>query len=226
MASPFNSVPNGVSTSAQSPDRMAALMALQQLFGASGGGSAGAGPSGGGPGPLPPSAQGPVPGMPGGPGGPQGLPPDLMAAMSGGGASGPGGPGAGPGGPPPGAPPSPPMQPGAGPYNVPAPDPMAQDPNAEAEMDLFQRVTQLIMDPSTKQMNPQMLLLFAGMGLREALEKSGKFVSKPHRSNQELQGMGIDTGMPGQTGMPNPQQLAQKAEAPSMGGMPGFPGGG
>lgn len=176
------------------PDRMAALMALQNLFGQSPGGAS--------------PATSPMGAMPqaaemGPPGGGPGLP---SAGPPGGGGGG--------------------MVPGAGPYNVSGPSttpPNPMDPNnPDGEMDLFQRVTQLIMDPSTRQVNPIMLLIFAGMGVKEALEKTGKYASKPHRANEELAAMGFDVGTAGQTGMPSPQQMARKIEGPQGGGMPGF----
>ena len=84
--------------------------------------------------------------------------------------------------------------------------------------DLFQRVSLLLMDPQTKQLNPAAVLLFAGMGLREALEKSGKYTSKPHRSNEELSQQGVPVGMPGQTGMPSPDQMVRQLRPPSVSG--------
>lgn len=80
--------------------------------------------------------------------------------------------------------------------------------------DLFQRVAALMIK------DPKWILIMAGMGLREALEKSGKYESKPHRSNQEIQAGGGDVGIPGQTGMPMPDQLVQQMGAPPIpGGM-------
>lgn len=98
--------------------------------------------------------------------------------------------------------------------NLPAP-PGTSDPNEEP--DLFQRVAQLITE------NPMWVLIFAGMGMREALEKTGKFVSKPHRSNEELASQGYNVGMAGQTGVPSQEQLARQLAPPTGGaGMPGF----
>ena len=85
------------------------------------------------------------------------------------------------------------------------------------ELDLFDRVAQLI----TK--HPQLWLpIFAGMGMSKALEKTGKFVSKPHRSNEELGSQGYGTGQPGQTGMASPDQMLRSVQPPAMGGMTGF----
>ena len=98
-------------------------------------------------------------------------------------------------------------------------EPFADGPNGEP--DLFQRVAMMILDPKTKQINPALVLIFAGMGLREALEKSGKYVSKPHRSNEELASRGMDVGTPGQTGMPSPAQLTPSMPI-SPPKMPGF----
>lgn len=92
---------------------------------------------------------------------------------------------------------------------------------AAEEPDLFQRVASLMTQ------NPMWVLLFAGMGMREALEKTGKYKSNPHRSNQENQAAGYDVGTPGQTGMPNEDQLAKQAMPPGMpqmGQQVGFPG--
>lgn len=101
-----------------------------------------------------------------------------------------------------------------------APPGMGQPPQ---EQDLFERVIKLLMDPQTKQLNVAGVLLMAGMGLREALEKSGKYgVSKPHRSNEELATSGYNVGIPGQTGQPSPEQLSRQAAPPSPPGMPGF----
>src|SRR5207248_434809 len=61
---------------------------------------------------------------------------------------------------------------------------------AGGDLDLFQRVAKMATD------NPMWVLLFAGMGLREALEKSGKYESKPHRSNAELGVAGPGGGAP------------------------------
>ncbi len=69
------------------------------------------------------------------------------------------------------------------------------------EPDIVQRLVTLMMS------HPDWVKIFAGMGLRDALEKSGKFVSKPHRSNEELQGQGYPVGNPGQTGIAQPQDV-------------------
>ena len=107
----------------------------------------------------------------------------------------------------------PPMggSPGAGgPPGSQVPGLMPGSSSESSELDLFQRVSLLLMDPQTKQLNPAAVLLFAGMGLREALEKSGKYTSKPHRSNEELSQQGVPVGMPGQTGMPSPEQMIRQ----------------
>ena len=136
----------------------------------------------------------------------------LMQLMQGGGAQGPGGPGDAmtpPGAqlpPPPGTPPG-----------------MTPDPNIGMSMqdpekpDLFQRVAYLIMEPGTKQVNPMMAMLFAGIGLARVLEKSGKQENLSHKSNEEQAAAGINTGIPGQTGLKDPSQMAK-----SLGSMPGF----
>jgi len=96
-----------------------------------------------------------------------------------------------------------------------------QDPNAgqAPELDLFQKVAALLVDPQTKQLNDALVLIFAGMGLREALEKSGKFTSKPHRSNEELAQSGYDVGIPGQTGLASPQDMVRNLRPPAVAGM-------
>lgn len=96
-----------------------------------------------------------------------------------------------------------------------------QDPNSQEapELDLFQKVASLLIDPQTKQLNHALVLLFAGMGLREALEKSGKFTSKPHRSNEELMQSGYDVGIPGQTGLASPQDMVRNTQPPGVPGM-------
>jgi len=109
--------------------------------------------------------------------------------------------------------------PGAGgPPGSQVPGQMLGGGDGQGDLDLFQRVSLLLMDPQTKQLNPAAVLLFAGMGLREALEKSGKFVSKPHRSNEELSQQGLPVGMPGQTGMPSPDQMMRSLQPPRIGG--------
>lgn len=148
----------------------------------------------------------------------------LMALM--GGQAGQGSPQGMPGQGPPGAggPPSPPpmdVSPPSGPLS----SPNAVDPNAVPpadDQDLFQRVVSLLMDPSTKQMNPEMLLLFAGIGAAHALEKTGKYKTNPHRSNAENAAAGYMPGNPGQTGLPSPDQMQQSTAAPTPPGMPGF----
>lgn len=92
----------------------------------------------------------------------------------------------------------------------------------QAELDLFQKVVRLLMDQQSGQLNPALVLVFAGMGLADALEKSGKYTSKPHRSNEELATRGYNVGMQGQTGVPSPEQLVQKVQPPSMPSMPGM----
>ena len=109
--------------------------------------------------------------------------------------------------------------PGAGgPPGSQVPGLMSGGSDGGSDLDLFQRVSLLLMDPQTKQLNPAAVLLFAGMGLREALEKSGKFVSKPHRSNDELSQQGVPVGMPGQTGMPSPDKMVRQLRPPSVPG--------
>ena len=82
------------------------------------------------------------------------------------------------------------------------------------EPDLFEKVVRLVMS------NPGLWLpMLAGMGMREALEKTGKYVSKPHRSNEELAAAGYNTGIPGQTGQPSPDQM-QRSVQPGLMPMP------
>mgnify|MGYP003394697557 CR=1 FL=1 len=76
--------------------------------------------------------------------------------------------------------------------------------SAPPEMDIFQRVVSLLLS------HPMMLPIFAGMGLRDALEKAGKFSTKPHRSNEELASQGYNVGNPGQTGMAAPGELVRQ----------------
>lgn len=171
QASPFTSVPNGISQPAQQPDpAMAAIVAQMMARGAGGGGGLGGGmgsqfdaaPQGGDM-LSPPSAQVPPP---------PGLAPGNMPGQGG-------------------------------------PEDAMQGP------DLFQKVAQYITD------KPELwILLFAGMGMREALEKTGKFRSKPHRANEQLAAQGYDTGTSGQTGIPSSDQLAQKASG--LGSMQGY----
>ena len=108
-------------------------------------------------------------------------------------------------------------------------DPLSVDPLAgvqqspgQEEMDLFQRVVLMLMNPQTQQLDPMKVLIFAGMGVSQALEKSGKFSSKPHRSNAELQASGMDDGIPGQTGLPDERQMAAQTAPPAAPGMVGF----
>ena len=82
------------------------------------------------------------------------------------------------------------------------------------DLDLFQRVAKLLTD------NPMWIMLFAGMGLKEALEKSGKYKSQPHRSNMDLASQGYDVKSAGQVGMPAPGEL-QRQTMPVM--PPGAP---
>lgn len=109
------------------------------------------------------------------------------------------------------------MPPGAGGMQSSAP----VDPALLAQMgaqqagsmpDLFQRVAMLM------QQDPQWILIMAGLGLAQALEKSGKYESKPHRSNQELAANGQPVPNQGQTGMQTPDQMIQ-------GAMPSIPQG-
>lgn len=168
QASPYTSVPNGISYPATPLDPQQAMMALASLQGMQGGGD--------------PNQQGQQPGV---------MPPG--ASMS-----------------PPGGPPLD--------SQAPSPAQGLQDAQLQEELDIFQRVVSLMMDPVTKQLHMPAVLLFAGMGAARALDKTGKFVSKPHRSNEELAQMGVPTGAPGQTGMPSPQQM----QPPTPPGMPGF----
>ena len=62
----------------------------------------------------------------------------------------------------------------------------------------------------------------AGLGFQRLLEKSGKFVEKPHRSNEELAQGGMNVGNPGQTGMPDQAEMMRQLRPPAMGGMVGF----
>jgi len=96
-------------------------------------------------------------------------------------------------------------------------------PSKSPEQDLFQRVVTLLMDPVTKQLNVVGILLMAGMGLKEALEKSGKYgVAKPHRSNEELMAGGYNVGNPGQAALSSPEQLTRQISPPSPPQMTGF----
>lgn len=85
---------------------------------------------------------------------------------------------------------------------------------ASGQPDLFQRVAQLMIS------DPKWILIMSGMGLREALEKSGKYESKPHRSSEELAAAGVPVGNPGQTGMTSPGQMVKQMQPP----MPSIPG--
>lgn len=89
---------------------------------------------------------------------------------------------------------------------------------AGGDMDLFQRVASMATN------NPMWVLLFAGMGLREALEKSGKYESKPHRSNEELSQGGHAPGPGGPGGNSSGGQGAPPS-APPMGSPMGQMGG-
>lgn len=92
--------------------------------------------------------------------------------------------------------------------------PPQQGPGGESsEPDLFQRVAMMITA------NPMWLQIFAGMGLREALEKTGKYVSKPHRSNEELSQQGFNVGMPGQTGVQDPAMMMRSIQPPGVPGL-------
>jgi hypothetical protein len=88
------------------------------------------------------------------------------------------------------------------------------------ELDLFSRVAMLMIH------DPRWIQIMAGLGMGRALEKVGKFSSPPHRSNEELSAEGVPVGNPGQTGMPDAGQMAQKLRPPGLGpnvpGMPGF----
>ena len=98
------------------------------------------------------------------------------------------------------------------------PDPMASMGGMGQPPDLFQRVAFMMMDPQSKQINPMIAMLFAGIGLARVLEKSGKQEDKAHRSNEELAAGGQPTPNVGQTGMQDPAEMAK-----GLGGMPGFP---
>lgn len=79
--------------------------------------------------------------------------------------------------------------------------------------DPFEKLVQMLMSM------PQIFMPFlAGMGAVKAMDKA----NKQHRPNSELAAQGQDVGMPGQTGMPNEQQLMQQAQMPKMGGQVGF----
>ena len=134
------------------------------------------------------------------------LPPDSFTSIPPGIAHSVSPPGAGMGGPP-----------GVGPQTGAPIDPamLAQLGASKAgEMpDLFQRVAMLM------QQDPQWILIMAGLGLSQALEKSGKYESKPHRSNQEISATGQPVPNQGQTGMQTPDQMMQ-------GSMPSIPQGG
>jgi len=99
--------------------------------------------------------------------------------------------------------------PGQGPGpDVPGPAPEKKEP------DIFERVVLLIMS------NPTFWVpMLAGLGLDEVFKKSGKFAIKPHRSNEELSQQGMQTGIPGQTGMPSPEQMVRQLRPPGIGGL-------
>lgn len=90
------------------------------------------------------------------------------------------------------------------------PSALAQLGSQEAQLqpDLFQRVAILLMQ------DPRWVYIMAGLGLSEALEKSGKYESKPHRSNQELASRGMDVGNVGQTGFTPPQEMIRQLSPP------------
>lgn len=103
----------------------------------------------------------------------------------------------------------------AGMPDVPGAAPEAREP------DIIERLVLLMMK------NPQFYIPWmAGLGFQRLLEKSGKFVEKPHRSNTELAGQGYPSGQPGQTGLPSPDQMVKGLRPPGLpgaaGGMPGF----
>ena len=91
------------------------------------------------------------------------------------------------------------------------------DPNAMAQLgaqsaagmpDLFQRVAMLMIQ------DPQWVYIMAGLGLGQALEKSGKYESKPHRSNEELAAGGMNVGNQGQAGFTSPEQMVRQLPPP------------
>src|SRR5688572_23021680 len=65
--------------------------------------------------------------------------------------------------------------------------PQQQDPNAQQQADRVQQLVMLLMNQNSK-LNPDMLMLLAGMGANILLDNMGKPpVTKAHRSNAELQ---------------------------------------
>ena len=85
------------------------------------------------------------------------------------------------------------------------------------EPDIVEKLVMLMMA------NPQFFVPWmAGLGFQRLLEKSGKFVEKPHRSNEELAQGGMNVGNPGQTGMPDQAEMMRQLRPPTMGRMPGF----
>ena len=107
----------------------------------------------------------------------------------------------------------PPGSPVGGGQLTPAPD------DAEG-VDLFQKVAQLMMGPDSEKWT----LLMAGWGMGNAIEATKRFRSKPHRANEELAQSGMPTGNPGQTGMPDLQQMIRQLgpSAPQGGPGPGL----
>lgn len=98
--------------------------------------------------------------------------------------------------------------------DVPGAAPEAREP------DIVERLVLLMLK------SPQFFVPWmAGLGFQRLLEKSGKFVEKPHRSNEELSQGGMDTGIAGQTGQPSPEQMTRMTmpqAMPRLGGMVGY----
>ena len=85
------------------------------------------------------------------------------------------------------------------------------------EPDIVEKLVMIMMA------NPKFFVPWmAGLGFQRLLEKSGKFVEKPHRSNEELAQGGANVGNPGQTGMPDQAEMMRQLRPPAMGGMVGF----
>jgi hypothetical protein len=94
---------------------------------------------------------------------------------------------------------------------VPMPPGAGNMPDAEGQ-DIFQQVAKLLTGPE----GPKWTMLLAGWGMGNAIDATKRFRSKPHRSNEEMQGQGYPVGTPGQTGMPNPQQMMAGLKPPTV----------
>ena len=115
------------------------------------------------------------------------------------------------------APPDPMSSGPGGPPSYGALPPQGQDPSMG--MDRLQKVVELLMNPNLK-LNPEMLLLFAGIGANVALDNIGKPpMTKQHRSNAELSAQGQDVGNAGQTGMQDPKMMERGLQVNVPGGM-------